>query len=189
MILIFRTIRLLVMLQRRAAVAPLEETSITFTVWPTDLDVLLHMNNGRYLTLMDLGRADAAFRNGIRDGMKRHQWHAVVASEGIRFKESLPLFERFELRTRLLGWDDKSFYVRQQFLVRGRVVAVGLVRVRFLKRTGGTVPASDVARAIMPEVTSPPLPDYIATWRSAESAYSHATSIESSQNRRTTLGV
>jgi len=27
-------------------------------VWPTDLDLSLHVNNGRYLTLMDLGRSD-----------------------------------------------------------------------------------------------------------------------------------
>ena len=27
-------------------------------VWPNDLDTNAHMNNGRYLTLMDLGRFD-----------------------------------------------------------------------------------------------------------------------------------
>jgi len=80
-------------------------------------------------------------------------------------------------------------YIRQQFLVRGRVVAVGIVRVRFLKRTGGTLAAADVASAFMPGVASPELPGYVAAWRAAESGYSSATSIESSQNHWTALGV
>lgn len=187
--LIFRMIRVLLMAQRRPSVHPLEETSLAFIVWPTDVDVLIHMNNGRYLTLMDLGRADAIFRNGIRKAMKSRHWYTVVASEAIRFKESLPLLERFELRTRIIGWDERSFYVRQQFLVRGRVTAIGIVRVRFLSRSGGTLPAAEVASAVMPGIVSPRLPDYVAAWHVAESGYSRATSIESSKNHRTTLGV
>jgi acyl-CoA thioesterase FadM len=162
---------------------------LAFTVWPTDVDVLIHMNNGRYLTLMDLGRVDSSLRNGIWKALRSRSWYTVVASEAIRFKESLPLFERFELRTRTLGWDEKSFYVRQQFLVRGRVVAVGIVRVRFLTRSGGTLSAAEVAAAVMPGVVSPELPGYISVWRAAESGYSSATSIESSKNQWTALGV
>jgi acyl-CoA thioesterase FadM len=187
--LIFRMIRVFFMARRRSRAHPLAETSLTFRVWPSDVDVLIHMNNGRYLTLMDLGRVDASLRNGIWKALRSRGWYSVVASEAIRFRESLPLFERFELRTRTLGWDEKSLYIRQQFLVRGRVVAVGIVRVRFLKRTGGTLAAADVASAFMPGVASPELPGYISAWRAAESGYSSATSIESSQNHWTALGV
>ena len=167
----------------------MDETSLTFRVWPGDLDLLMHMNNGRYLTLMDLGRADGIIRSGVHALLKARDWYPVVAAETIRFRESLSPFSRFDLRTRLLGWDDQSFYLRQLFLLRGRVVAIGVVRVRFLKKTGGTLPASQVAEAILPGVASPPLPDYVATWRKAESGFSHATSIETKQNHRTTLGV
>jgi len=33
-----------------------EVSRITLRVWPTDLDVYNHMNNGVFLTLMDIGR-------------------------------------------------------------------------------------------------------------------------------------
>jgi acyl-CoA thioesterase FadM len=158
-------------------------------VLPTDVDVLMHMNNGRYFTLMDLGRVDGIIRSGVHAILKSRNWYPVVAAETIRFRESLPMFTRFELRTRTLGWDDKSFYLRQLFLVRGRVVSIGLVRVRFLRRSGGTLSAAEVANAIVPGSTSPRLPGYVATWREAESGLSHASSIESSQNHRTSLGV
>ena len=187
--LIFRMIRVLLLARWRSRVDALNETSLGFRVWPTDVDVLMHMNNGRYLTLMDLGRADAIIRSGVHAVLQGRDWYPVVASETIRFRESLPMFARFEIRTRTLGWDDKSFFLRQLFLLHGRVIAIGLVRVRFLKRSGGTLPAVEVAQAILPGVLSPVLPEYVARWREAESALSHATSIESSQNHRTTLGV
>jgi acyl-CoA thioesterase FadM len=187
--LIFRMIRVMLAARRRPRVGGLDETSLTFRVWPTDLDVLMHMNNGRYFTLMDLGRADAVLRNGIYASLKARDWYPVVASESIRFRESLPLFARFEVRTRTLGWDDTSFYLRQLFLVRGRVTAIALVRVRFLKRSGGTLTASEVAQAIMAGAVSPVLPPYVMVWRQAESSLAQATSIESRQNHRTTLGV
>ncbi len=38
---------------------------MTFRVLPTDLDVLGHMNNGVYLSIMDLGRMDLLQRSGI----------------------------------------------------------------------------------------------------------------------------
>lgn len=40
---------------RGALVLPEGVSIVTFRVWPHDLDLSVHMNNGRYLTLMDLG--------------------------------------------------------------------------------------------------------------------------------------
>ncbi len=36
-----------------------------FRVWPTDLDIYAHMNNGVFLTILDLGRYDHGKRTGI----------------------------------------------------------------------------------------------------------------------------
>ncbi|MBN9173553.1 MAG: 4-hydroxybenzoyl-CoA thioesterase, partial [Microbacterium sp.] len=35
---------------------------IRLTTLPTDIDILMHMNNGRYLSLFDLGRWDLLVR-------------------------------------------------------------------------------------------------------------------------------
>lgn len=165
-------LRVLSMARWRSRIHPLDETSLAFRVWPSDLDVLLHMNNGRYLTLMDLGRVDSIIRSGIWRSIKALGWYTVIASETIRFRESLGPFTKFELRTRLLGWDTKSFYFRQEFVRSDRVAAVALVRMRILRRGGGTLSASEVATAILPGITPPPLPDYVSTWQHAEAEYS-----------------
>lgn len=130
------------------------------------------MNNGRYLTLLDLGRADAIIRNGLRAALREHGWYSVVASEAIRFRESLSPFARYDIRTRLLGWDQRSFYFRQRFVAQGRESASALVRIRILRERGGAVDATEVAAAVMPGVESPPLPEYVATWQTSERAYS-----------------
>lgn len=167
--LLLRMLRILVAARLRPRVSPLEETVVTLRVWLNDLDPLLHMNNGRYLTIMDLGRNDAYIRSGMAALVRGRGWFPVVASETIRFRESLNPLQRYDLRTRVLGWDDRSFYIRQAFVVNGSEAAVAVVRVRFLRRSGGTVGAGEVAEALMPGVSSPPLPDYVATWRESES--------------------
>jgi acyl-CoA thioesterase FadM len=164
----FRVIRVFFTALFRPKVSIGEETSVRFRVWPTDLDALWHMNNGKYCSLMDLGRFDMMIRNKLGKVLQKNGWYPVLASETIRFKQSLTLGQQFELRTRALGWDDKSFYLYHTFMRKERVIAVAVVRARFLSRAGGTVDAIDIVNAVAPGYQSPPLPEYIADLQSVE---------------------
>ena len=103
---------------------------------PTDIDLLGHMNNGRYGSLFDLGRFDLLIRTGIWDVFQKQGWYAVVASETITFRKSLELWQRFTVESRLLGHDDKSAYLMHRAVVDGEVYAEMIVRARFLRRSG-----------------------------------------------------
>lgn len=169
----------------RPRIGSLDDTSLSMRVWPTDLDMFLHMNNSRYLAIMDVGRMDALLRSGVFQRIRKLNWYGVVASETIRFRESLAPFAPFELRTRILGWDDRSLYYRQTFLRQGRVAAVGLVRIRFLRRGGGgTLGMAEVAAALAPDLTPPRLPDYVGTWQAAEDAFSRDDALDGSARVR-----
>ncbi len=63
--LFFRLLRLLLTARWRGRLGPLDESVLKLRVWPVDLDVNLHMNNGRYLSVMDLGRVDVILRTGL----------------------------------------------------------------------------------------------------------------------------
>ena len=65
-----------------------------FRVVPTDLDLLLHMNNGKYLTLMDLGRMDLMVRSGMWAKLSARGWFPVVAGQTITYRKSLRLGQR-----------------------------------------------------------------------------------------------
>ena len=93
----------------RRRIAPLDVSVLRFRAVPTDLDLNMHMNNGRYLTLMDLGRIDLMMRTGMGRLVIREKWMPVIASAMVRFRRSLLPFQKSELHTRLLCWDDKWF--------------------------------------------------------------------------------
>jgi len=139
-------------------------------VLPTDLDLLMHVNNGVYFSFMDFGRWNMIFRNGVYDLSLRKGWYSVVAGETIRFRRSLKLWQKFSIETKVLGHDDKNFFIRQRFYRKGELMAAGLVRVSFLKRSGGRVLPDEVLkelRADLPRV-APNLPDH---WSSLEENY------------------
>ena len=47
--------------------------------WPWDLDIWLELNNGRALTLYDLGRIPLAKRVGLIDVLRRQRWGLTMA--------------------------------------------------------------------------------------------------------------
>jgi len=72
---------------------------------PSDADMFWEMNNGRILTFYDLGRVGLAQRTGLMRMLKAKGWGLVVAGSSVRYRARVRPFQRFDLRTRLLGWD------------------------------------------------------------------------------------
>lgn len=105
-----------------------------FRVWPTDLDLNFHVNNGKYLSIMDLGRFDLLLKGNVFGVLFRAGFYPVVASESIRFRKSLGLFQRFTLTTQIESWDEKDFYILQTFKVGDTIYAEGYIKGRFRKR-------------------------------------------------------
>jgi acyl-CoA thioesterase FadM len=142
-----------------------------FRVWPTDLDVLMHVNNGVYFSMMDVARFDLMFRCGFVGTMRRRGWYPVVTAETIQFRRSLLPFQAFAIETRLLGFDDKSFVVEQRFLRAGdpKPVAQALVRGQFLSRGGGSVPVTELLAAAGAP-TWGPMPAHAAQWSADQAA-------------------
>lgn len=168
--LLFRLLWLLVVSRFRSRCDVLGPVRTPFRVLPTDLDVLRHVNNGVYLSLLDLARTDLMIRSGLFGPVRRRGWYPVVTAESIRFRRSLTLFQRFHVETRVLGWDDRSIFLSQQFVLGDTVVASALVTGRFL-RSGGTVaPAEVLALAGVDPDRAPPMPPWAAALADAQEA-------------------
>lgn len=148
-----------------------EKTTISMRVLPTDLDLLWHVNNGVYFSFMDFGRWDMVFRNGIYAKAGKKGWYAVVAGETIKFKKSLELWDKFELETQNFGFDEKYFFVQQKFFKKGELMATGLVKIRFVRRAGGTVSTKEVMELFPGEELHNPHGDLGAEWFGLESRY------------------
>lgn len=140
-----------------------EESRVTFCVWLNDCDLNLHMNNGRYLTFMDLGRLHLTAQCGLLRETLSRRWMPVLAAAEITYIRSLKPFTRFELVTRLLTWDERYVYLEQRFESGGRVCAHAFVKGVFLKQ-GTRVPNADLLRAIGHEDPAPALPEALRHW-------------------------
>jgi len=154
----------------RPRLDPLDECRVALRVWPNDLDSNLHMNNSRYLLAMDLGRWDYGLRSGVMQKALRRGWFPVVGSETLGFRRPLEPFQRFELATRLVGWDEKWWWFEQSFEVAGKVHAVGRVKALFRARQANVPPKALLAAIGRADVPSPPLSEPIRLWQQAEEA-------------------
>jgi acyl-CoA thioesterase FadM len=152
----FRMLYHLLLTPWRSRIGVQEVSSLWLRCWPTDLDVNLHMNNGRYLTLMDLGRLDLVGRSGLLRTMLRRRWRPVLGAAQIRYLKPIAPGQLFRLDTQVVGWEGKWFWIQQRFFVGEQMVADSLVKALFLGPRG-SVQVDEVLQALGQPQASPPL--------------------------------
>ncbi|MDJ0321208.1 acyl-CoA thioesterase [Pseudarthrobacter sp. PS3-L1] len=162
--LLLRTLILLVTSRRRPPLTAWDTSSLTLRVLPTDIDIALHVNNGMYLALMDLGRFDLLIRSGMWTRMRQRSWGPVVAAETIAFRKSLKLWQKYSIETKIIGLDEKAIYSEQRMVVDGEIYARAFIATRLVHK--GKPVSQD---AIIAELGTPPaeleLPEWIHAWR------------------------
>jgi len=154
-------------LRRNADWPATEPAKMTMRVWPMDLDFNLHKNNGRYLTCMDVGRMDLAFKSGLHKPMFKYKWMPLLGSSTIRYFKSLAPFQKFDLVTKILGWDEKWVFMEQRFVSKGDVYAVGVVKVLF-RGPKGNVPTKALMGYANVKEESPEIPHWVLDWHHAD---------------------
>lgn len=121
--------------------------SLSMVVLPNDLDVNLHMNNGRFLTICDLNRVDLFIRTGLLTVMRRRRWTPIVAEHTMIYRKPLRLFDRYIVSLELVGWDEKYFNMRHSFFRRGTLIAEGTSK-GCVRSRDGVIPPLEVIAAI-----------------------------------------
>lgn len=142
----------------------IDEESVVYGVCTTtDLDVLLHMNNTRYLREMDFGRMDFFGRNGIFLHLRNAGNGLVMSACSIRYRRSVTPFQVFRIRTKLLYWDDRNFYVehRLETIHDNFVRAVSIVKQTIV----GSMTVPDVLGHLAGDtIERPPLTAEVEKW-------------------------
>jgi acyl-CoA thioesterase FadM len=141
----------------------LDEDRLRMRVLPNDIDINLHMNNARYLNIMDYARTHLLARTRLLEHIIHSRWKPLVGAAWLTYRRSLPLFSAFSLTSRLVCWDDRWFYIEQTFTGKEGLAAVGWVK-GILRDANGSVNPQKVIEGVAPGVVSPPIPDAIVTW-------------------------
>lgn len=156
-------------LVRNAPPMELDETHVSeHRCWPWDIDLWLELNNGRTLTLLDLGRIPLAKRAGLVDVLRSERWSMTVAGVSVRYRRRIRTFETFSIKSRGICWDDKFIYLEQCMVKRdGEVANHVLYRTAVTDKNGIVAPAR-VLEAMGREDKSPPMPSWVQDWITAD---------------------
>lgn len=157
---LFKVLLLLPFVRRQGL---LDAGRLAFRVWPNDCDLNLHLNNGRYLTFMDLGRLHLIAQIGFLGKLFRRRWAPVLSAAEMNFIRPLGPFRKFNLVTRLLAWDEKYFYIEQRFEVDGRLHAIGMVKGLFLHGRE-RVQSRAVLEMLGLDTPAPDMPEALHHW-------------------------
>jgi acyl-CoA thioesterase FadM len=155
---------------RRQRLHPFETHVSQHICWPWDIDPWMELNNGRTLTLFDLGRMPLTAGLGINRALMANRWGMAVAGASVRYRRRIRAFHRFEMQSRLLGWDRRFFYVEQTMWRGGEALNHILVRLAATDENGILAPERLVAALGHAGLASPDLPDWVQAWAKADAA-------------------
>lgn len=141
------------------------------TCLPWDIDLWRELNNGRTLTLYDLGRISLAGRVGLIAVLRRERWGLTMAGASVRYRRRVRMFDRIEMQSRLLSWDARFMYLEQSMWRRDGECANHILYRAAMTGRDGIVPPADVLDALgHPGLAAPPLPGWVRAWIEADAA-------------------
>ncbi|KMZ42698.1 MULTISPECIES: thioesterase family protein [Bacillales] len=85
------------------------------TVRSTDIDVIGHVNNAKYLEYMEWARFEWIWEQGFTlDELRRRAIMPVVANININYRKELKMLEEVTAITTVVKVGEKSFVIRQE---------------------------------------------------------------------------
>lgn len=136
---------------------------------PWDLDIFMELNNGRALTLYDMGRIPLGKRVGLMAALRRRGWGLTVAGSCPRYRRRIRAFQRFKITSRGIGWDDRFLYIEQaMWLPNGECAGHVLIRSAVTDKSGIVKPRELLTEMGHDPNTSVSPPDWAQAWIDAE---------------------
>ncbi|MFM1816987.1 MAG: hypothetical protein RLZ98_3682 [Pseudomonadota bacterium] len=126
-------------------------------VWLGDQDPMGHMTNSRYSSFTDLGTMNFMGRTGALKAYRKRGWIPIVQSESFNYFRMLKYPQKFEVQTRLAGWDDVFICFEHKFISKGQVYAESRMVARLYGRKRAKVTAKEAMEALGVMLESPPL--------------------------------
>jgi len=162
--LYFRLLWLLLTKRWRPPCNILDPINTRLRVYPSDLDIMRHVNSGVFLNYADIGRTDLMLRSGTLGKILRKRWYPLTAGVTVEFRKSLKLGQRLTVRTHVMGWDETSVYIGQEIIRDDTTVARIMVDARFVSGTGNRVRNDAVVKLLGIDQPSPEFSPSLVQW-------------------------
>ncbi len=119
--------------------------SVSLIVLPQDIDPFMELNNGRYVTLLDLGRFSLGAKVNMGNFLKKNNWSLTIVGTYNEYRHRLRLFQRFILKTKIIGYDENWFYFFQKVERRGKTHMASVVKFTYTSKEGLVLPKEVIA--------------------------------------------
>ena len=139
-----------------------------YRVQPHDMGWRDHLPNFRFLSFMELGRFE--FWRGVRGDLKSTIGTRLIAAQDMVYIRPVGFLARLAMDTTLAGWDQKYVYFRHDFYVRGKLVAIGMVKEACVIR-GSVVNPCDILGAESPQEAN----DLLLSWQHFQAEVRNST--------------
>ena len=105
-----------------------DTSSVDIRCSVTDIDPMMEMNNGRILTVYDIGRTDFIIRTGLGRRLLKNRWSMVVAGSTIQYRKRIRLLDKVTIKTHIVAIDERWIYLEHSMWVKGKPCSSTLLR-------------------------------------------------------------
>ncbi|KAI4495161.1 hypothetical protein M0804_001362 [Polistes exclamans] len=148
--------------QKKAKI--MDETTIYGMCIPQDLDAILsNMSNSRYLREIDFSRFHYLIQTELFSAMRKMGVTAVLGGSNARYRRPIPFLMMYKVTTKLIYWDEKSFYFEHKFInLRNNFIHTVILS----KQTtiGMKMPINEFLQKFEPEIRLPELQEDLRLW-------------------------
>lgn len=139
-----------------------EYTTFKTYVSPLEIDMYLHKSNSTYLIDLDLARTNVVTKvfqklwfnyfNDVKGEFGKRSLsnmpYVPVATIQVTYKRELKLFQRYNIKSRILAWDDKWVFVLSKFVLPGseKLIAIAVTKYVFKKKLRITIRPEEMVR-------------------------------------------
>ena len=162
----FRLIKTII-LSRKEKLTYLSQDSMTFRCRPWDIDIFMEMNNGRMITLFDLGRISLISKCGLLSVLLKNKWAVVVAGSSIMYRKRIRMFDKVTMYTCVVGIDKKWIYLEQSMWVKGKPCCSMVIRTAVTCKSG-LVATEEVIESFGNGAETLPPEEWLSNWSENE---------------------
>ncbi|XP_035725489.1 protein THEM6-like [Vespa mandarinia] len=141
----------------------LDKTTIYSICTTQDLDFMSHMNNARYLRELDFSRYHYFLQTKMYFLLTNMGITAILGGLCTRYRRSIKFFMIYKITTKLIYWDEKSFYFEHRFI---NLQDNFIHTVILSKQTtiGMKMPLNEFIKKFEPEISLPEINSDLRLW-------------------------
>ncbi|GIU44903.1 thioesterase family protein [Shewanella algidipiscicola] len=139
-------------------------SKIDYRALPLDCDINFHLTNSRYPAFMDLARTYMLAEMGLLNRFLKLKWMPIVNAAEFTYIRDIKPLRKFEVQSKVVGWDEKYFYVEQRFVSENTLRCIVHVRGVFVCDRK-QVPIATMVKEAGFDGPAPELPPEVVKWK------------------------